>query len=234
MNLKLNLDDKGLSRGFGDFKTANKIAVRNTLNTAAALTRRNAINKVKKEFTLRNTFTVRSIQFEKVQSNTISKMVSRAGALERASYMDTQETGGRRARKGSVTAIPQKNSRMGSSSSRIVSKARYISKIQPRIIKGSHSKVMPSHRAYGVSQMAMAYKKKMFLKRRNNIYFVESFVSRNGRVRARLKHLYNIQEKPLNIKKEKWLEPSTKRPSENLDKIYRGQLRKLWKYDALK
>jgi len=234
MKLKLELDDKGLRKGFVDFQNANKVAVKNTLNIAAALTRRNAVAEVKKDFTLRNTWTVRNIQFDKATGTDIRKMKSRVGATERASYMATQEKGGRRPRRGRVTSIPQRKARMGDSLSKPVTRAKYISRIKPRIVSGAHAKAQPSHRAYGVAQMAVAFKKKLFLKRNDNIYWVASFETRNGRVRAQLEHLYHITAKSLMIKKETWLEPSIRRPVENFSKIYRGQLRKLWKYDAFK
>ena len=51
MKIKLEIDDKGLQRGFVDFKSANIISTKKALNIAAALTRRNSIKNVKQDFT---------------------------------------------------------------------------------------------------------------------------------------------------------------------------------------
>lgn len=229
MKLKMHLDDKGMRNGFIDFKSSNKIAVKNMLDITVSVARKNAIREIEKDFTLRNSFTKKSIWFDKVKTNNISKMDSKMGAGKRAAYMKKQEEGGVRDRKGSVTAIPKKRARQSGSNARPVSMANYMRKIQPNIVHGAHKKSQPSHRAYGVAQMAVAFEKKKFLKRNSNIYRVESFSSKRGRVRVRLTHLYNIQEKPLTIKKETWLEPSIKRPAENMSYTYLNQLERLLK-----
>lgn len=231
MKIKLNIDDKSLQRGFVDFKSANKIAVKKTLNIVAAMTRRGAVKNVKDDFTLRNTFTVRNIQFDKVETNTISKMRSRTGATQRADYLETQHTGGtRRKKRPGRTAIAAKGARISGSKARPVSRKNYISKIAPRTVRGSQKRRFRSHKGYAVAQMFVAYNKNKYLKRRGSIYRVRSISGGSGKpVRARLEHLYVITPKTIFIKRVNWLESATRRPARDLGNIHKSQLRKLWK-----
>jgi len=230
MKIKLILDDRGLRRGFVNFKSANIVAVKNTLNIAAGLTRRNAVANVKKDFILRNSWTVRNIQFEKVNTNKIKKMESRVGATSRAGYMADQESGGQRKRSSTGnTSIGQKYARQGQSKNRPVSKSKYISRVGKKIVKGKMSKNYTSHKARFVAVMAKAYQKKLFIKRGQNIYRVANFTASGGRVRAQLQHIYNIVEKNIYLAPEPWLKPATVKPARDIFNIYKSQLRKLWK-----
>lgn len=223
MKIHMELDDRGMRIGFDDFKTANKVSVRNTLNTVAALSRRNAVKEVKKDFTLRNNFTVSQIQYDQATGTNINKMKSEIGATKKADYMETQETGGIRPRKGRATAIPQKSARRGMSRTKPVLRSRYISRLKPRIIHGAYSRAT-TPKSKAVAQMAMAYKKRYFVKRRNNLYYVESFRSANGRVKVKMRHLYYITAKSIIVKKETWLEPAIEKPVRDFGNIYRSQL----------
>lgn len=226
--IKGKLTDHGVEKGLKDFKGASKMAMRNTLNIAVSLSRRNAIAEVKKDFTLRNTFTVKSITYEQVPSIQSGIMVARVGALKRADYLKTQEEGGKRKQTGQVTAIGMPGSRFGGSSSRAVMSSRHISKLKGRIVKGSHKKKQPSHKAYAVAQAAVAFKKKKYLKYRGEMFKVDSFSSRSGKVSYRMTHLYHVHKKPIRVKKNTWLQPAILKPSNDLQRIYKSQLRKLW------
>ena len=55
--IRMQFDDRKLQRGFVDIEKANLIASKNTLNTMAALTRRNAVRTIGSELINRNNFT---------------------------------------------------------------------------------------------------------------------------------------------------------------------------------
>jgi hypothetical protein len=245
MNIKVTVDDFSMVHGFKSFKLANNQAVRNTLNKAAGFTRNEAIKEIKKDFTLRNTFTVRSVVYDKVKQTEISKMQSSIGALKRASYMRTQELGGfKRGRsrggqiEGSVktnSAIPMNTTREGSSSSRPVMTGNYTQKIKRQMVKGSFKRpgLSPSSRAVAV--MAVGKKYNMFISRGNSIFAVKSFI-KTGRnsVSAQLEHLYTIHNNPIRIVKREWLNPSVQKASRNLEAVYRWELKRLWKEGNIK
>lgn len=230
LDFKLVIDDKNLKRGFVDFAKANSIATRNTLDTLAALTRKNAVKNIKDDFTLRNTFTVRNIQFQKVETDVIDNMESRIGATQKAKYMENQELGGRRKRRGRATAIPQTTTRIGGSFGKSVSKEFYIKKISRNIIRGKHKRRFPTHRAASVSQMFEAFKLKKFVKRGNNIFWVKS-ITKTGRnkVRARTERLYYIEQSNIMLDKRPWLEPALKKPVRDGPNIHKSQIKKLFK-----
>ena len=232
--IKGKLKDHGVEQGLKDFKGASKMAMRNTLNIAVSLSRRNAIAEIKKDYTLRNNFTVRSITYEQAPSIQSGIMTARVGALKRADYLKTQEEGGKRKQTGAVVAIGMAGARFGESKSRAVMRSKNISKIKGRIVKGAHKKTMPSHKAYAVAQAAVAFRKKKFLKYRGEMFTVESFSSRSGKVSYRMKHLYHVHKKQIRVKKNTWLQPAIEKPSNDLQRIYRSQLRKLWNNTQIK
>lgn len=91
-------------------------AIRRTLDEMAFQGRREYVRAAKKQMTLRNANTVRSIQFTKVKTMVIEHMESRYGSVE--NYMDLQERGGVERAKGKEgVAIPTNVAATGSESS---------------------------------------------------------------------------------------------------------------------
>jgi len=224
----LDIDDK-ITPGFTNFKEANIRGIRNTLNTQAALTRRNAVKTIKQDFTLRNTFTVRQIQFDKTSETDISRMEAVIGATKRAAYMELQETGGQRPDSDGRTAIGQDDARIAGSGKKPVSKSLYMRRVGKKIVKGPFKKNLKTSRSKTVAAMFVAEKKKLFVKRNNNIYKVRSIFKSGNKVNANLTHIYNIQTGPIIIKSEPWLLPATFKPARDGANIYKSQMKKLWK-----
>ena len=73
-------------------------AARNKVNIQAALTRRKALTNIQNNFTMRNTWTARQIQYTQFPQGRYSLSVIQAsvGATVAASYMERQENGGSR------------------------------------------------------------------------------------------------------------------------------------------
>lgn len=66
---KLEIDTQKLKLDFKDIINASETATRNTLNTVAFLSRKNSISNINQNFIIRNTFTQRQIQVERVKEN---------------------------------------------------------------------------------------------------------------------------------------------------------------------
>jgi hypothetical protein len=246
MNIKMTVDDFSMVHGFKSFKLANNQAVRNTLNKAAGFTRNEAIKEIKKDFTLRNTFTVRSVVYDKATQKEIKDMQSSIGALKRSSYMATQETGGLKKHRakggqteGSVNykpAIPMQGARDGDSEARPVSTLHYVQKIKRetvgrgRMAKKLLNKSGGTAKSRSVAQMYIGKKYNVYVKRNDDIFAVKSFL-KTGRnsVSAQLEHLYTIHYGPIQITKHTWLQPSYQKASRNLEAVYRWELKRLWK-----
>jgi hypothetical protein len=233
-DFKLEIDDKALTAGFVDFTKANAIATRRTLDTQVALSRRNYLDNVKGDFTLRNTFVRRSIQFDKVDPavSRLENMEARVGS--KAPFMELQEEGGvKRPKSGGRLAIPM-NAARGGSNAMVVSKAFYLRKMRNRqMVSGNFKRDYRSRKARNVARMAVAYEKKKFIKRNDGIYRVDSFRARGGRVRIRMQRLYNVENATAKIKPTHHLEDAIKKPVKDGPNIHRSQIKKLLKADII-
>lgn len=249
MNIKLDLNDTKLMQGFKDYEMANITAVRNTLDMAAGMTRKKAIKNVERDFTLRNSFTKRQIQYQKVVQFThdINNMQSEAGATAKAGYMETQEEGGKHWQKNPKpkAAVPMRSARVGGSEAKTVDLGFYWRKISKNIMRQRAMKMrvagrprrrrhFESKKALSVAQMFMAKKlstagKPKFIFRKYNIFSVQSiFKTGKNTVSAKLKHIYTIKP-PGHIQKHAWLKPAYESVSRQLTGIYYSQLKKQWK-----
>lgn len=221
---KLELDTKKAQAGFVNIEKAVGIASRNTLNIMAALTSRGYKKNAKDNLTLRNTFTTRNIKFEKTQYIKMKRQVTKAGATERADYMELQDKGGlRKTRSGRNLAIPQKGSR-GGSNKRVVSRQSYLRKISRRTVRWPKGKGTKSSRTVAVA--AVAKKKNLFMNYGKNIYQITSFNKINGRIRFTKRHLYNTSQKSTRVRRQPMLEPATKKPIRDAQNIFNSQLNK--------
>jgi hypothetical protein len=220
----LNIDTKKAHAGFVNIALAQGIASKNTLNTIAALTRKNYIKNAQDNLTLRNTFTKRNIQFEKTNYIKIKRQVTRAGATTRASYMELQEEGGiKKSKSGRNLAIAQTYAR-GGSNKRTVLKANYLRKIQRNTTRWT-AKGTKKSRTVAVAYMS--HKNRLFMNYAKNIYLITSFNKINGRVRFKKRHLYNVSERKANIKPTAMLMPATRQPVRDAQNIFNSNVRKL-------
>jgi hypothetical protein len=245
MNIKVKVDDTSMLVGFKKLKRANEMAVKNTLNKAAATTRKEAVKRIDINFTLRNTFTIRSVVYDKVSQREIKNMQSSIGALKRASYLKTQEEGGpkrSKARGGAIegnvkqsTAVPMIAAR-NYSEAQPISTLKYVTKIKRetvgrgRMHKPLLNKSGGTPKSRSVAQMYIGKKYNVFVKRNNDIFAVKSFQKTgHDSVHAQLEHLYTIHYKHIQITKDVWLQPSYQRASRNLEAVYKWELKRIWK-----
>lgn len=223
----VKLDDAEVKRNFSHTLEAQVKAASATLNIMAALTRKNYIREAETSLTLRNTFTKRNIQFEKVQTRVLSKMQSSVGATERAGYMELQEEGGvRKPKRGNRLAIPQRAARGGSNRS-TVRRERYIRKVGRQKIKGPFRAANQSKKSRLVAMAFMANKLGKSLKLNGNIYMVSSFNKSKNSPRFKLLHLYNVSQSQTTVRKNPMLMPSTRKPVADAQRIYNSQAKKL-------
>lgn len=228
MELDFEFDTDKLNRGFADINKATGIATRNTLDTMAALTRRNYIQNFKAELTERNSFTQRSIQFEKVSTDVISQMQSKAGALERAPHMRLQEEGGNRVTKSGANLAIATNKARGGRNAGLVSKSAYLRRIRRSSITSNSKKHYKSVRAKNVARAYMAEKLSKFLVRSGGIHTVSNF-KKTGRnnVKFDMNMIYNTEHRSTKVKKTPMLEPATKKPIQDGQAIFNSQVNKL-------
>ncbi len=229
----MTFDDKKLQRGFVNIEKANQIAVMGTINTQAALTRRNGISNLNSNFINRNKFTERQIQFRKTELKSISQMEARVGATERAGYMELQETGGtNRPKKGPNLAIPTNRARNNSKTS-LVRRANYQRIVRSRMVKGRFKKNFQSRKARMVAMAFVAQRENKFMNIRGGIFETSSFKKSKNKIRYRKDMIYNTKRKSVNIRSNPWLEPATEKPIRDGQAIYNSQINKLLKKDVI-
>lgn len=227
-SININLNADPLLKGFKDFRTANALATRQTLDICAATTRRNALTNIRNDFILRNKFTERSIAYDKVSTNDTSSMVSRAGATKKAGYMALQEFGGVKEKKGKAYAIAQNTARAGSKRNP-VSKEFYKRNIKKNRLKGGFKNKGGTSKSRSVASYFAAFKNNKFVSRNSFVMKVnEIHKTRNGRIKMRADRIYYFENDPIIVKANPWLEPAYKPVARDIGDIYHSRLKKLW------
>ena len=96
------IEDKEIKKLESDLKSFRRralpFATRNTLNNIAFTTQRHAKRNVQRKLTLKNRWTEQSIRVEQVKTLNIRQQMSVVGSV--ADYMETQEFGGVKRKKG--------------------------------------------------------------------------------------------------------------------------------------
>jgi hypothetical protein len=203
-----------------------------TVNVQAALTRKNAINNIKEDFTLRNNFTTSQIQFEQMPSSrfiSLENIVSRVGVTDRAGYMARQETGGERvATGGGNVAIPTDKARGGNRGSPVLKKL-YLSKI--KTVQGGRygdSRDAGTYRSKLVARAAVAARENIFMRMSNEIFSVKDFTKEaNGGVSFKMDLIYNIKYDKTKTPENAWLQPASEKPAQDVENIFISQMKKL-------
>ncbi len=232
--ISMDFDENKLMRGFVDIEKASFVATKNTLDTMAGLTRKNAVKNVGSDFIERNTFTKRNIQFQKSSGTKISDLESRAGATERAAYMKLQEGGGeRKTKKGNNLAIATNKARGGSHLS-LVSRSNYLKAIKKNKIRGKFKKNIRSPKARSVAAAFVAKRENKFITRTTGIYRIDRF-KKTGRNRIKFKRsmIYNTQQRKARVRSNPWLEPATEKPIQDGQAIFNSNVNKLLKKDVI-
>lgn len=223
--MRLQIDNRALVRLEHDLGresiTAVKHAQRAALNDLAFDARRQAVVAVKRKMTLRNTWTLRSIQ---VRRATIGDLTSRVGSI--APYMETQEDGGSRAKKGKHgVPIPTKAARVGRSKRRVVRRQNWQRKLSVARINARRFRRIRNKRQRTAAIAAQARregKRYVFLDtvpRRKGVYDMRG---------KRMTMLWSVSRPIVTIRKRPWLEPSVDQSITRGLRFYRFRLQQQW------
>lgn len=211
-----------------DMKQLMFKAAKNTVNIQAALTRRNALENIQ-QFTLRNTWTKRQIQYDPCKEENIqsfSQIEAHVGATEKAPYMERQEKGGIHApANGGQLAIPTVQAR-GGSAKNPVQRKMYRSRIQPKVIKYNPQNG-PTPSSALVKAAKRAHEVNGYLKYNKNIYKVVSFNKSGDKVNFQLEMIYFRGLTSTITKQAPWLQPASLKPAQDGQNIFNSQIEKL-------
>lgn len=204
-------------------------AARNKVNIQAALTRRKALANIQNNFTMRNTWTARQIQYTQFPQGRYSLSVIQAsvGATVAASYMERQEKGGtHRPLQGKSLAIPTDAARGGSKASPVL-RQNYMSRITKKIIRAHGYLTDGSHGARIVAMAAQAASKNAFIYMNKRLFRVENFLQRDQGVTFRLRQFYGLDRKSTITSPSPWLLPAAEAVARDGERIFAQQMKKL-------
>jgi len=208
-----------------------------TVNVQAALTRKNAVQIVQDNFTLRNNFTKSQIQFEQMPKSrfiSLKDIVSRVGITEKAGYMARQETGGvRSAPGGNNLAIPTDKARGGNKGSPVLKK-NYLSALKNKTVSvdfegASYYRGDYDSASYRLTKAAyIAFKNRKMLRYYRGLYTINDFVKKgDDRISFKMDLIYNFKKKETFTPENQWLWPASEKPAKDVMDIFISQMKKL-------
>lgn len=222
------INDKDIKRMEGDLKAfadrALPFATKNTLNQAAFTAQREAREGIRKTMTLRNPFTERSIQVEQTRTLNIRQQAAIVGST--ADYMEVQEFGGSKVRKGKEgVAIPTTYSAGQGEGvqprTRLPRKPNKLTNIRlSQRNKGRGSR--RQRNLVAVKQAASSGSKYVFLDlgRRQGIFKVTG-----GKRRPKVRMVHDLSRDSVTIPKSPWLGPAVAATVPKIPQLYAASLR---------
>lgn len=205
--------------------TAAAAAVTKTAFTA----RKNAISNIEKNFTLRNTFTIRQIFTTPARkSSNLSNIKAYTGALDPAGYMARQETGGiKTSPSGSNLIIPNTAARGGSNANKVRRRYTYANVI---INTARWSNRNKSRRARMVATAYYAAKNNKFMRIGDSYFRITKFRKTKGstpKVKFTARQILNLKHKQTFTPQKKWLEPASEYAANLTPVFYQQEMDKL-------
>ena len=222
----IRIDMKQIERFERDLRelsrTALPVANRSALNGGAFAAQKAARAIVGARMTLRNRYTLQSIQVDKATGSQIAQQVAIVGSV--APYMATQEFGGVKAKKGTEgVAIPtsyaagQGEARPRTRLPRGANKLAAI-KLQNQ---GIHATSKAQRNAIAVRMAARSGTKFVYLElqRRKGLFRVVG-----GERSPRVRMVHDLTHASVRIPRSAWLEPAAATARERMPELYREAL----------
>ena len=216
-----------------DIKRDLAEAARTTVNIQAARTMRQSRENIGSNFTIRNNFTKRQVQFTQMLegNHDLSDIQATVGITENAEYMARQEKGGERTpRRGRTLAIPTNVAR-GGSNRRLVEKSMRIGKIIRGRVRGKAS-ASRGRKSNFVARAYIAFKYDLFLpmggrKRQRNFHRVVSFRKRGrDQVEFETEMVQQLDTDRTVTPAQPWLLPATEKWAKLGQQIFNTQCKK--------
>lgn len=223
-----SIDDKDIRRMEQDLKTfasrAYPFASKNTINQAAFTAQRISRESVKEDLTLRNRFTVQSIQVEQTRTLDVRRQAAVVGSV--APYMETVEFGGVKGKQGKegtpiATSYAAGQGQNAQPRTRLPRKANTLQNIQLRRNQ-LKAKTRRQKNLVAVKDAAQSGRKFVFLElsRRKGIFRVTG-----GKRRPRLKMVWDLTRQSVIVPRNPWLAPAVKQTERAIPGIYQDSLR---------
>ena len=220
------IDDKDVKKYEMQLKTlrfkAFPFATKQTMNASAFSARSHSQQNLKKDFILRNKFSISSIRVKKTNTLKISQQEALTGTI--APFLATQEFGGTKAKKGKH-GVPIPTSFSSNEGERTIPRK----KLPTRPNKLSNIN-LKNKRSRGTRKQANLIKVKEAAQSSNKIVFLETdqmtgiYKITGGKRNPKPKLLYSLKEKSIKIPQNRWLLPSVERTKTEMPTIYKKAL----------
>lgn len=221
-----NIDDEEIKRFESDLKTFAErsfpFATKNTVNKSAFTAMKIARNDLKKRMTLRNRFSMQSIQVEQTRTLIVKRQAAIVGST--ADYMEDQEFGtiiSKKGKEGVSIATGYSAGQEGQQPrTRLSRRANQLTSIQlqRRRKKGVSRK---QRNLVAIKAAAESGNKYVFLDlgRSKGIFKVIG-----GKRRPKIKMVHNMTKQSVVIKRNPWLLPAVNETKKKIPDIYRDSL----------
>jgi hypothetical protein len=211
-------------------KDVTKAAI-NTVNIQSALARKNLVSRVGKDFTLRNTFTIRQLQYTQMKQRpvkSLDEIKSVIGFTEKADYMERQDIGGEhRPKQGSRLAIGTDKARTGSDKKKPIARRFRLSNIENIKLKGPYTIKAKSKKARGVARAFIASKKKLLVHYGKDLFAVRRFKKKGDNISFLIDKIYIRTKENTYTPAQGYFLPECEKPAADVQKIFNSQMDKV-------
>ena len=237
---KIVYDDGNIHLMAEDIQADLVKAAITTVNMQARMAQKAARKNIEDNFTLRNNFTIRQVQFTPMPEGRyeLSDVKSTVGITHKAEWMKRQELGGERTSRGQTLAIPTDTARGGNRGRPVITSMR-INKInRKKRVHGSRSNKNVKGKSLLIARAFVAYSEGLFLPMggsdnsgpgdRRNLHKVVSF-KKGGRNQVRFEtiQVYIRDRESTTTEAQPWLFPATEMVATQGQGIFNSQARKL-------
>ena len=202
----------------------------NKVNIQAAMTRRMAIANIQKSFILRNAWTAKQIQYTQMPKGryALKAIQASVGATEIAGYMERQELGGRHEPpEGKKNlSIPTLQARGGSLGVMVKKPYRVQNLTKIRVRGPVTATGAETKQSRQVARAAVAFREKKLIRYGENLFFVDDFVARGGKVSFKTRMLYHMDKPFTMTKANPWLLPAAVAAGNEGANIFAQQMKK--------
>lgn len=222
----ITMDDRDLVKMENDLKhfarRAYPFASKNTINGAAFLAQKNAREDIKVSLTLRNKFTVQSIQVEQARTLNVSRQAAIVGSI--APYMEKQQFGGVKVSSGSEGTPIATGYSAGQEGqqprTKLPRRPNTMQRIQLNKRK-TQGKTRKQRNLVAVKTAAQSGNKYVFLDlgRRKGIFRVLG-----GKRRPRIKMVWDLSRKSVVIPRNPWLTRAADKTRPEIPALYKKSL----------
>lgn len=231
-----SIDDKKIKRMEKDLKLFAKRAVpfatKSTLNGLAFETRKNSQKLIKRRMVNRNKFTYNSIRVVQTKSLNVNTQAAIVGSI--AEYMDEQEFGGQKTRKGKHgTPIPTSYAAGLSLNAQPRTKlAKKPNKLQSIQLKRKRAKGSNKQALIRKVQNAVDTGDRFIFhdfrgNKKKGVYRIiggKKNTKKGWPKGARMRLVWDMSKQSVNIPKRPWMKPSVRRATSKTEKIYEQAL----------